>query len=230
MASATLELGMKIAAPDAFSLFAGQFFVIGTFAGRHDELFPLVEQVAKENPTLVSFVAAYGIICAAVGRDDVAREILHKGMANGFSEIPVDFMWSTAVIGYAIIAIELDDTEAAAQLFPLIEPLAAQVSFNGVTSQGPIAAYVGKLASLLGWHDVAEDNLRAALDIATAFGWSYHRATTLFALAQARHRRAGVLDAEGRAWLAAASDLCRAGGFRTWIPRIDALANEDSQA
>jgi len=58
---------------------------------------------------------------------------------------------------------------------------------------------------------------------ATAFGWTYHRATTLFALAQARHRRTGALDKEGMAWLAKASELCRAHGFRNWIGQIDEL-------
>ena len=47
-------------------------------------------------------------------------------------------------------------------LLPLIEPYAADVAFNGVTSQGPIAAYVGKLASLLGEHEAAEEYLLAS--------------------------------------------------------------------
>jgi len=198
LATANLELGMQIAAPDAFTFFAGQSFVIGTFAGRHDELFPLVEQVARENPGMLAFKLAYGIICTAVGRDDVARQILREGTAGGFAELPVDNVWMTSVIAYAVLAIELGDVEAAAHLLPVIEPFAAEVAFNGVTSQGPVAAYVGKLASLLGRHDRAEDQLRSALETATAFGWTYHRATTLLALAQARHRRLGVLDDEGR--------------------------------
>jgi hypothetical protein len=146
-------------------------------------------------------------------------------MASGFAELPLDNLWTTAVIGYAILAIEIDHVEAAAQLLPLILPFANEVAFNGVTSQGPIAAYVGKLASLLGRHDEAEEHLRVALDIAESFGWRYHQATTLFARAQARHRRLGALDAEGQAWLSEASELCRTLGFRTWIPRIDALAD-----
>jgi hypothetical protein len=76
----------------------------------------------------------------------------------------------------------------------------------------------------LGRHDEAERHLRAALATATAFGWTYHRATTLFALAQARHRRIGDLDEEGRTWLAEASELCRDYGFRHWICQIDDLA------
>jgi DNA-binding SARP family transcriptional activator len=223
-ATANLDLGMHIAAPDAFTMFAGQMFVIGTFSGRHEELFPLVEQAAKDNPGILAFKLAYGVICEAVGRDDVAREILHEGMAHGFAELPVDNFWTTSIIGYSVLAVQLEDAVAAAQLLPLVLPFASGVAFNGVTSQGPIAAYVGKLASLVGLHDVAEEHLRVALEIATAFGWQYHRATTLFALAQARYRRLGALDAEGRAWLTEASDLCHVGGFRSWIPPIDALA------
>ena len=36
------------------------------------------------------------------------REILHEGMASGFAELPVDNLWTTAVIGYTVLAIELE--------------------------------------------------------------------------------------------------------------------------
>ena len=106
----------------------------------------------------------------------------------------------------------------------MIEPFAEEVAFNGATSQGPVAAYAGKLATLLGQHEVAEQYLLAALETAAAFGWAYHRATTLFALAQNRHQQLGVLDDESDAWLTEASELCRSGGFQSWLSRIAALA------
>jgi DNA-binding SARP family transcriptional activator/tetratricopeptide (TPR) repeat protein len=219
-----LDFGLKIGAADAFAIYAAQFFVLRTFAGRHGELFPLVEQAARENPTVLPFKLAYGIICLAVGHADAAREILYEGLESGFVELGVNNFWMTSVIAYVIIAIELDDRDAAAQLLPVIEPYASVISFNGATSQGPVSAYAGKLASLLGRHDEAEGHLRAALATATAFGWTYHRATTLFALAQARHRRPGGLDEEGRSWLSESSELCRAHGFQSWIAQIDDLA------
>ena len=40
---------------------------------RHEELLPLVEQAANESPGVVPFKLSYGIICATVGRDEVAR-------------------------------------------------------------------------------------------------------------------------------------------------------------
>ncbi len=230
LASSNLELGLQIGMPDALTFFAGQFFVVGTFAGRHAELEPLLEQAVSDNPGVQAFRLAYGIVCAATGRKGIAQEILDEGAASGFAGLPLDNLWMTSVIGHAILAIELDDADSAGKLLPLISPFADEVAFNGATSQGPVAAYVGKLASLLGLHDLAEDHLRAALDLATAFGWTYHQATTLLALAQARQRRLGSLDAEGRSWLSGASEMCRDGGFRNWIGQIDALATAQPEA
>ncbi|MGA2306297.1 MAG: BTAD domain-containing putative transcriptional regulator [Acidimicrobiales bacterium] len=224
LAAEALEFGLQIGATDAFAIYAGQFFVLRTFAGRHGELFPLVEQAARENPTVLPFKLAYGIICAAVGHADTAREILYEGLESGFAELGADNFWMTSVIAYVIIALELDDREAAARLLPVIEPYASVISFNGATSQGPVSAYAGKLASLLSRQDEAEGHLKAALATATAFGWTYHRATTLFALAQTRHRRLGRLDEEGWSWLSESSELCRAHGFQHWIAQVDDLA------
>src|SRR5205823_586027 len=166
---------------------------------------------------------AYAIICEAVGRADTARAILAEGLAARFSHIPRDMFWMTSVIGHAVLAVELEDEDAAALLFPIIEPFAAEVACNGGTSQGPISAYLGKLASLLGRHDVADGYLRAALETAVAFGWEYHRATTLIALSQSRLRRTGALDADARTWLSEADAICKARGLRSWANQIEAL-------
>ncbi len=224
LATATFESGQQVLETDAFTIFVGQFFAIGSFAGRHAELMPLVEQALADDTGVLPIRLAYGIICAEVGRHDTAEAILAEGVATGFAQIPTDQMLTTSLIGYAVLALELGDVDAAAALLPRLEPYAAEVSFTGMTSQGPIAAYVGKLESLLGRHDLAEEHLRAALAITERFGWSYHRATTLFALAEARQRRLGSLDAEGRAWLDEASARCRTGGFAIWVPRTEALA------
>ena len=91
----------------------------------------------------------------------------------------------------------------------------------GVTSEGLIINVPSaSQRRLLG---LTEDHLRAALATATAFGWTYHQATTFFALAQTRHRRLGALDEEGRSWLPEASEPCRMYGFQNWIAQIDDL-------
>jgi DNA-binding SARP family transcriptional activator len=223
LAAENLELGLRIGEPDAFTVYASQFFALGSFGGRHAELFPMVERVSNDAPTASPLRLAYAIICAAVGREDTARAILAEGQAVGFADLPRDLLWMTAVIGYVVLAVELHDSDAAADLFPILEPFADEVAFNGATSQGPVAAYLGKLASLLGRHDVADGYLRAALETTRAFGWEYHRATTLIALAQSRLRRTGTLDRDAQAWLNEADAVCRARGLRSWAQQIEAL-------
>ena len=210
IANATLELGMQIGDPDAFGVFAGQFFFFGTFAGRHAELLPIVQQMMDTDPHVEPlFRAGHALVCCEVGQPEVGRAVLRDAMAAGLDAISQDSLGSTTLIAHAVLAIELDDVTAAEWLFPAIAPMAGEVSFNGVTSQGPVSAYVGKLASLLGRYDDAERHLLDALATTEAFGWEYHRATTLIALAQNRVRATGMLDAEGEGWLSNAEELCR---------------------
>lgn len=226
IASEMFELGSQIGESDAFSVFAGQFFVIGTFAGRHGDLFPLVERAATDNPEMLPFRLAYAVICSAVGRLETAQEILAEGMTHAFANVASDMWWMTSVIGYTVLAIELEDRNAAELLLAIIEPFSAEVAFNGATSHGPVSAYVGKLASLLGRHECAESHLRAALATDISFGWEYHRATTLFDLARTRFRRDRHLDAESVCWLNEAAAICGDRGIRSWAARIDTLRRD----
>jgi DNA-binding SARP family transcriptional activator/tetratricopeptide (TPR) repeat protein len=227
IATATLELGMDTGEPDAFGVFAAQFFFFGTFAGRHAELLPVIQQMIERDPNVEPlFRAGHALVCCEVGRPEVARALLGEAMAAGLDAISHDSWGSTTLIAHAVLAIELDDVEAAAWLLPTISPMAGEVSFNGVTSQGPVSAYVGKLASLLGRHEEAESHLLDALATAEAFGWRYHRATTLIALAQNRHRAAGTLDAVAEGWLTEAEALCATHGLSSWARRTNALREQ----
>ena len=220
IANATLELGMQIGDPDAFGVFAGQFFFFGTFAGRHAELLPIVQQMMDTDPHVEPlFRAGHALVCCEVGRPEVGRAVLGDAMAAGLDAISQDSFGSTTLIAHAVLAIELDDVTAAEWLFPAIAPMAGEVSFNGVTSQGPVSAYAGKLASLLGCYDDGERHLLDALATTEAFGWEYHRATTLIALAQNRVRATGALDAEGEGWLSDAEELCATYGLSSWVKR-----------
>jgi len=224
IAEATLALGTDIGDPDAFGVYAAQLFFFGTFAGRHAELLPVIQHVIDTDPHVEPlFRAGHALVCCEVGRPEVGRALLRDAMAAGLDAISQDSLGSTTLVAHAVLANELDDVAAAAWLLPAIEPMAGEVSFNGVTSQGPISAYVGKLASLLGRAVEAERHLLDALATTEAFGWEYHRATTLIALAQNRLRATGGLDAEGERWLVAAEERCEALGLASWATRTVAL-------
>ncbi len=220
----TVDLGVEIGVEEAIGCFAGQSFVLGTFAGRHEELLPFVEQGVESVATAATaFRIGHAIVSCEVGRPDVAADLLHAAMRGEVEPTADDFVRSTELIGFAVLALELEDVEAAEWLHPQVVPLADEVSFNSVTSQGPIAAYAGKLASLVGDTAQAERYLLDALATAEAFGWQYHRATTLVALAQNRYRADGRLDEEADAWLTAAEALCEVHGIAGWAKRAAGL-------
>ena len=222
--AANFELGDQIGEPDAFTVFASQTFALGTFAGRHAELRPVLQGVVDTGDSVeLALRIAHAIVCCEDGEPDVAARLLQEGLDRGLDAIPNDFVRSTSLIGYAVLALDLEDVEAAAALHPEIAGLAGEVSFSGVTSQGPIAAYAGKLAMLLGAHDDAEEFLLGALATTESFGWQYHRATTLLALADNRMRDRGELDPEGVAWLTASEQLCGTHGIASWAARAGAL-------
>ena len=90
-----------------------------------------------------------------------------------------------------ILAIELGDLDAAARVLPIIQPFAGEVA----TNMGPVAAYVGRLASLLGHHTVAA----------------------------CRVRRVGELDVAAHDALGAAERICTAQGLPNLLATIAAI-------
>ncbi|MGZ4724209.1 MAG: hypothetical protein ACXV8L_08355, partial [Ilumatobacteraceae bacterium] len=201
-----------------------QAFVVGIFAGRHEEMFPILQRPMDTQESLEeAFRIAHAIVCAELGRREVPRALLREAMHRGIGAISDDILRSTTLLGYAILAIETGDVEAAVWVYPEIVPMAGEVAFNGVTSQGPVSAYVGRLASMLGLHDDAEPYLLDALATAEAFGWEYNRATSLIALAQNQLWGTGNLDARGEQWLTTAEHLCAKYGFASWVKRTEAV-------
>lgn len=219
----TVDLGVQIGAEHAIAVFAAQSFSLGTYQGRHAELLPVIEQGLETPDVELTFRLAHAIVCCETGRSDAATELLESVMRGEVERTPIDFLRSTEVLGLVVVALELGHVPAADWLLPQVEPFADEVSFNSVTSHGPVAAYVGRLLSLLGRTDEAERRLRDALVINERFGWEYHRATALFALAQNRFDAVGQLDAEARTWLEDAEMLCGRCGIAPWDERAAAL-------
>ena len=215
----TVELGLAMGAADGVALFAGQAAVLATIAGHHAELPPLVAEAIGAGPVQLTFYLAHAIVSVASGPTEVASDLLGEAAAAGFRNVPPDLMWMTSMLGYAILAIELEDPGAAAELLAIIEPYTGEIA----TNLGPVAAYAGRLASLLGRHDVADQHLNAALEIADTFDWDYHRAAILIARAAARRRSLGRLDDPARAWLATAEGICAAHGLPGMLAMIGGL-------
>jgi DNA-binding SARP family transcriptional activator len=212
-------IGLTLGAAEALDVFTRQAAVLATIAGHHAELPPIVAQAIEAGPVKLTFHLAHAI---ASGPEQVASDLLGEAAAEGFRNVPPDVMWLTSMLGYATLAIKLKDLDAAERLLAIIEPYAGQIA----TSLGPAAAYAGRLASLLGRHDVADRHLDAAFQIVDAFDWDYHRAAILMARAAARHGSFGQIDDTARAWLQTAAGICVARGLPGMLAAIGELSGE----
>jgi DNA-binding SARP family transcriptional activator len=215
----TVLAGLAMGATDSLTVFAGQAAVLATIAGYRAELPPFVTQAIETGPVKLTFRLAHAIVSVANGPRGAASDLLGEAVAAGFRHVPPDLMWMTSMLGYAILAIKLEDLGAAAQILAIIEPYTGEVA----TNLGPVAAHAGRLASLLGRHDAADQNLNAAFEIADAFDWDYHRAAILMARAAARRRSLGQLDDPARGWLATAEGICAAHGLPGMLAAIGEL-------
>ena len=210
-------IGLTLGAAEALDVFTRQAAVLATIAGHHAELPPIVAQAIEAGPVKLTYHLAHAI---ASGPKQVASDLLSEAAADGFRNAPPDVMWLTSMLGYATLAIELKDLDAAERLLAIIEPYAGQIA----TNLGPAAAYAGRLASLLGRHDVADRHLNAAFQIVDAFDWDYHRAAILMARAAARHGSFGQIDDTARSWLQTAAGICVARGLPGMLAAIGELS------
>ena len=113
----------------------------------------------EAGPVQPTSALAHAIISVASGPKKIASDLLDAAMATGFRGVPADVMWMTSMLGYAILAIELSDLDAAAQLLAIIEPHAGEIA----TNLGPVATYAGRRASLLGHHELRRKRSDPAL-------------------------------------------------------------------
>jgi hypothetical protein len=121
-----------------------------------------------------------------------------------------------------MLAVDLEDSDAASVLLGILEPHAGEVA----TNLGPVAVSVGRLAWLLGQQSRAERHFVAALGVVDAFGWDLHRATTRTTLADCQRQRLGHLDPPAQELLEDAERIAADRGLANVRAEIDRIRTE----
>ena len=148
--------------PDAFNYFATQISHARWQQGRLDELIELIEAGARDNPGIPAYQGALARALLQAGRHDEARSLLDKAAAVAFADLPDDLLWGYGMSTYAEVAMQLDHVEAAGLLFGQLAPFDRYLTFVGTACEGPIAHYLGGLATVLGRFDEADRHLVTA--------------------------------------------------------------------
>ena len=156
-AEEALAVGQALGQPDAFNYFATQISHARWQQGRLDELIELIEAGARDNPGIPGYQGALARALLQGRRYDEARSLLDKAAAVAFADLPDDLLWAYGMSAYAEVAVQLDHVEAAALLYDQLAPYHRYLTFVGTACEGPIAHYLGGLATVLGRFDQARD-------------------------------------------------------------------------
>nr|MBA2607679.1 AAA family ATPase [Actinomycetota bacterium] len=150
LATEALQISSDSGQPDAIVVFGAGLAGIRLHQGRLDEILPLIEQVAADNPGLPGFQAAYAMMLCECGRGDEARPVLQAALAADFNRDAYDYVWLTTTTLWADAAASVKDAAAAAVLFDRLAPFEAQGVVSGATFSGTVGMYLARLAVVLG--------------------------------------------------------------------------------
>ena len=156
LAADAFGLGQETGQPDALAIYAGTLFSIWVAQGRVADLVPVLEEASADNPGIVGLRAALATAYCQTNRNAHAQAILTDTRQVGFANINLDGVWLSTLWLFAAVAAELDDRDAAQELFDLLEPFATQFASDGAHVQGTVAQALGRLATVLDRDDDAD--------------------------------------------------------------------------
>ena len=170
--------------------------------------------------------ATFAFALAEFGRTDEARALLDVLAGEDVAAIPRGYHWLVAIGHLAGTAALVGDAERAPGLYDLLAPFADRLVVGGpppFTVFGPVAYFLGLLATLMGRAEAARGHFEAALAIAGGMRARPMVARTQLAyaevLASSDAQQAAALAKEA---LATATEL----GMTTVAARARAFADE----
>ncbi len=189
---ATRSLGERAQRWNATVTYGLQLYLLRREQGRVDEMDELVRRAAEEHRTYPIWRCVLANMLAESDLAAEARRELDALAASRFAGIPFDEEWEVSLCLLAETAARLGERGHAATLYDLLLPYADRVAISyPEISLGPIARFLGLLASVTARWDDAERHFRDALRLGSRLGarpW----------LAHAREDHARMLLARGK--------------------------------
>jgi class 3 adenylate cyclase/tetratricopeptide (TPR) repeat protein len=202
----SIQMGLAIAAPDAMLRYGGTLFLLRDMQGRLPEVLDVIADAARQTPNVAALRAVHAVCLLRAGRRAEAIDVVAADIADGFTSVPFDRLWSASMARFAEGIALLDLREPAQKLYDLIAPFADQLPTTHTNTYEVFHFGLGRLAALLGRHDDAEAHLARAHRIHEAMPAPYFLARTRVAWADlilthgdpADHERAHKLATQAR--------------------------------
>jgi hypothetical protein len=131
--------------------------------GRIGEMHQQLKRFADGYPAMPVFRAALSLACCETGRDADARRELRLLADRDFEGLPRDNVWLLSMAFLSETCAHLEDASSAAVLYGLFSPFDGRnVTSPDAIFAGPVARYLGLLATAIGDPETAERHFAAA--------------------------------------------------------------------
>ncbi len=188
-------LGRAGAAPDYLLYSQIPLGVIRLLQGRPEEAVEVLTELHKNYPVPLGH-AVLGWATAEAGQREQAAAILEKYAADGFAGMSRDYAFLPTIAYLDRLTARLGERGAAARLYELMLPHAAEVVTSQATWVGPAAYDLGLLAATLGRYDDAASHFAAAADLAVRIDARVMLVHTRLDWARTLQQRGGPGDRE----------------------------------
>jgi tetratricopeptide (TPR) repeat protein len=186
-----LSAGERSTAADALQFVGVEMIALRNEQLRMDEISEQFGNLARDIAALPGWRAPLAWAHVQAGRLEEARAELAELRRDGFAVLPRDANYDAALAIVSHVAGELDDAELAAEVEPLLRPLAEYwvVMGPGPATLGPVAYCLGLLSLIRGRPDQAERDFELALQKCRTMGARPYEAHTLLGLSKVARER-----------------------------------------
>ncbi len=195
-ANETFSIGTKLGLSVAMVTYGAHQMRICLEQGRLAEVADLVAQALEETPTVPSLRVNVARIHCELGRHDEASALLNADLANDFNDFPFDAAWLYALTVYADCAADMGHSDAAQVLYDKLVPYRQRFVYVTVSDGGAVDRPLGRLSTLLGRYDDAQEQLNQALEMHERIHAPYWIARTRLDLAELSVNRSNWTDTE----------------------------------
>jgi len=210
--------------------FGAQMFSVRMHQGRLAELEGPVKALVEQYPGVPGWRAVLASLYSELGRRDDARRELEIVTANGLADLPRDLNRNVALAQLASVCACLGDTERAALVYELLQPIAGRcILAAGSASLGSASRPLGILAATMRRWEDATRHFEDALQMNARIGsrpWVAYTEHAYATMLVARGEPADVTKV--RELLARARATAEEFGMTALVERVTTLEQESN--
>jgi eukaryotic-like serine/threonine-protein kinase len=196
-ATQAVNLGQNRRDGMATQAYATQISLIRREQNRFSELEPMIKGYAVQFPELIFARCALAFCYSEIARAEDAQFYFEQLAQNDFSRIRRDVSWLACMALLSETCVSLGDTRRAEILYGQLLPFASNhASLDMYVSYGPVALYLGMLATNLSKFEAAEEHFQDALSLTAQSGARPWHARAKYRYAQMLANRSNAGDRE----------------------------------